>query len=59
MCQLILNKLKEEAAWKVLVFSDEKNFKLNKYLNRKHERTIASFPKAVDLSNRSKFSEKA
>ncbi|QQP57613.1 Hypothetical protein FKW44_002657 [Caligus rogercresseyi] len=50
MCQI---KLKEEAVWKVLVFSGEKDFQLNKYFNRKPGRTIASFAKAMDLANRS------
>ena len=59
----ILAKLKNEAAGKILVFSDEKDFHVDKHINRRNERTIATSAKAVDPSNRfvgrSKFPQKA
>ncbi len=63
MCTSMLNKLKRLAAGKVLIFSDEKDFHLTKYHNRRNDRTIAANSKAVDPSNRfvgrPKFPQKA
>ncbi len=63
MAQVMLNKLKNEVAGKVLIFSDEKDFHLNKHLNRRNNCTIATNAKAADLANRfqgqPKFPQKA
>ncbi len=62
MCRDMLNKLKGEAAGKTLIFSDEKDFHLNKHLNRRNN-TIAASAKTTEPSNRfqghPKFPQKA
>ena len=50
-CQRILNFLKSNGG-KVIVFSDEKNFLVDKYLNRRKSRYIAKRPEDVHESVR-------
>ncbi len=61
--RIILNKLKSDAAGKIIVYSDEKDFHVDKYVNRRNSRTIARSAKDVEPSNRfvgrSKFPAKA
>ncbi len=52
MAWVMLNKLKKEVAGKVLIFSNENDFHLNKHLNRRNNHTIAANAKAVDPANR-------
>ena len=63
MCRLMLSKLKREAAGKILIFSDEKDFHLTKHHNRRNDRTLATNAKAVDPTHRfqghAKFPQKA
>ena len=63
MSTFMLNWLKGEHGWKKLVFSDEKDFHLNKHLNRRNNRTMAPSSKDVKPSNRyqgrPKFAKKA
>lgn len=60
---IILNKLKGEAAGKIIAYSDEKEFHVNKHINSRNQRTIAKSPAAVSPANRfigkSKFPSKA
>ncbi len=46
--KIILNLLKREAVGKILVYSDEKDFHVDKYLNRRNSRTIAECAKAAN-----------
>ena len=61
--KLILNKLRGEVSGKTIVFSDEKDFHVDKYSNRRNDRTIAKSAKAVKPKDRfvgrSKFPAKA
>ena len=63
MSTFMLNWLKGDHGWKKLVFSDEKDFHLNKHLNRHNNRTMAPSSKDVEPSNRyqgrPKFDKKA
>ncbi len=63
MSTTMINKLKGEVSGKILVFSDEKDFHLNKHLNRRNDRTLAASAKDVDKANRfqgrPKFPKKA
>ena len=63
MAWVMLNKLKKEVAGKVLIFSNENDFHLNKHLNRRNNHTIAANGKTVDPANRfqgqPKFPQKA
>ena len=63
LCRGMLNKLRREAACKVLVLSDEKDCHLNKHLNKRNHRIIGASAKAVDpahrFQGRPKFPQKA
>ncbi len=61
--QTILNQLKRDAIRKVRVFSDEKDFHVDKFVNRRNHHIIAKSAKAMDPKKRfmgkSKFPKKA
>ncbi len=63
MSKAMLNRLKRDDINKILCFSDEKDFHLNKHLNRRNHRTMAPSAKDVDPANRyqgrPKFPKKA
>ncbi len=63
MSKIMLNRMKRDDVNKILVFSDEKDFHLNKHLNRRNHRTLAISSKAVNPINRfqgrPKFPKKA
>ena len=61
--QTILNQLKRDAVRKVRVFSDEKDFHVDKFMNRRNHHIIAKSAKVMDPKKRfvgkSKFPKKA
>ncbi len=60
---VILSRLKNEVKGKILVFSDEKDFHIDKHVNRRNQRVIAESASAIARSDRfvgrSKFPAKA
>ena len=61
--KVMLNRLKRDDINKIRVFSDEKDFHVDKYVNRRNKRILAKSSKAVSPSKRyvgrSKFPKKA
>ena len=61
--QTILNQLKRDAVGKVRIFSDEKDFHVDKFMNRRNHHIIAKSAKVMDPKKRfvgkSKFPKKA
>ena len=62
MGKMMVNKLRREAAGKTLVFSDEKDFHVDKHINRRNTRIIAESTKSLSPEQRyvghSKFTRK-
>ncbi len=63
MGRLMLNRLRGNAAGKILIFSDEKDFHQDKHVNRRNTRILVTNSKAIDPEKRfvghQKFPRKA